>query len=64
MEAVEYKTFKLSPHPYQFIDTRDWLASVIIWKQNGSCGGRREKRFFSNKIFNEKTDADRMHPVR
>ena len=59
MAAVEYKDFELLPRPYQFMDTKDWLVSVIIAKQNGSRGETREKRFFSNKIFNEKRDADR-----
>ena len=59
MAAVEYKDFKLSPRPYQFMDSRDWIVSVIIRKQNGNSGETREKRFFSNKIFTEKKDADR-----
>jgi hypothetical protein len=59
MAAVEYKEFEILPRPYQFIDTMDWVVSVIITKQNGSRGEAREKRFFSNKIFNEKLDAYR-----
>ena len=59
MAAVEYKDFQLSPRPYQFRDTGDWLASVIIAKQPASRDQKREKRFFSNKVFNEKQEADR-----
>ena len=59
MAAVEYKEFKLLPRPYQFVDTKDWVVSVIITKQNGGGGEAREKRFFSDKICNEKLDAYR-----
>jgi hypothetical protein len=57
MAAVEYKEFMLLPSPYQFIDTKDWVVSVIITKQNGGRGETREKRFFSDKLFSEKMDA-------
>jgi hypothetical protein len=47
------------PRPYQFVDTKDWVVSVVITKQNGGGGEAREKRFFSDKICNEKLDAYR-----
>ena len=59
MAAVEYKEFKLLPRPYQFVDTKDWVVSVIITKLNGGRGETREKRFFSDEIFSEKMDACR-----
>ena len=63
MAAVKYKNFELSPHPHQFIDTKDWLVGITITKSNGGCGKPREKRFFSNKVFNEKRNAER-HSIR
>ena len=59
MPALKYKDFGLSPHPCQFRDTREWIAGVIITKQNGSCDESRKKHFFSNNTFNEKREADR-----
>jgi hypothetical protein len=58
MAAIKYKTFTLSPCPHRLIDTRDWLVGVVITKQNGSGSATREKRFFSNKVFNEKSNAN------
>jgi hypothetical protein len=59
MPALKYKDFELSPHPCQFQDTGEWIAGVIITKQNGSCSERREKHFFSSKTFDERGHADR-----
>lgn len=59
MTAVKYKDFELSPHPYQFQDTGEWIAGVIITKQNGGRSETREKQFFSSNTFREKTIADR-----
>ena len=58
MTAINYKTFTLSPCPYQLVDTKDWLVGVTITKQNGSRGDMREKRFFSGKVLDEKTNAN------
>jgi hypothetical protein len=59
MAAVKYKDFELSPRPHQFIDTKDWLVGVTITRLNGSHGEKRQKRFFSHKVFNEKQNAER-----
>jgi hypothetical protein len=57
MAAVKYKAFTLLPCPHRLIDTSDWLVGVVITKQNGSGGTTRERRFFSNRVFNEKSNA-------
>jgi hypothetical protein len=57
MEAVEYKDFQLSPCPYQFENTGEWIVRVTIRKQNGSNGDIRKKQFCSSKIFQKKWDA-------
>lgn len=59
MGSIEYKDFQLLPRPYQFRDTGDWVVSVIISKQHVRRDEKREKRFFSKRVFNEKLDADR-----
>lgn len=59
MAAVKYKDFELSPKPHQFIDTKDWLVGVTITRSNGNDDQKRQKRFFSRKVFNEKQKAER-----
>jgi hypothetical protein len=58
MTAVAYKNFKLSPCPYQFESTGEWIVRVTIAKQNDSSGEIRKRQFCSSKIFRKKEDAD------
>ena len=57
MAAVTYKDFQLSPCPYQFESTGEWIVRVTIVKQNGSDGVFRKKQYCSSKIFEKKGDA-------
>lgn len=58
MTAIKYKSFTLSPCLCQFILTKDWLVGVIITKQNASRYQTREKRFFTHKVIEEKSNAE------
>jgi hypothetical protein len=58
MRAIEYRGFNLSPRPYQFQDTGEWIVRVIITKRDEGCSEIREKQFFSANTFNKKSDAD------
>jgi hypothetical protein len=58
MAAVEYKEFQLSPCPYQFHGTGEWIVRVKIAKQNDSSGEIRIRQFCSSKIFQKRKDAD------
>jgi hypothetical protein len=58
MAAVEYKDFQLSPCPYQFESTGEWIVRVTIAKQNASSSSEiRKRQFCSSKIFQKKGDA-------
>ena len=57
MTAVAYKDFELSPCPYQFESTGEWIVRVSIAKQNDSRGEIRKRQFCSSKIFLKKEDA-------
>lgn len=58
MLLVEYKRFKLTPCPYQFQDSGEWIVRVTIALQDDGRGEIRRKPFCSSKIFSRKTDAD------
>jgi len=58
MADVKYKNFELSPHPHQFVDTKNWLVGITITKSNGGRGKTREKLFFSNKSCDGKRNAE------
>jgi hypothetical protein len=53
MRALKYKDFELSPCPYHFHNSGEWIARIIITKQNGRCNETREKQFFSRNTFNK-----------
>ena len=57
MTAVAYKDFELSPCPYQFESTGEWIVRVSIAKQSDSRGEIRKRQFCSSKIFLKKEDA-------
>jgi len=57
MAAVAYKDFQLSPCPYQFESTGEWIVRITIAKQNESRGETRKRQFCSSKIFQKKGDA-------